>query len=337
MPHRNSLVSLVLLALLVSAPAVQARTLKIATLAPAGTSWMKEMREGAKEVSERTDGRVKFKFYPGGVMGNDRSMLRKMRVGQLHGAALTTSGLAEVYRDSWIYTLPLLFRNYQEVDYVRERVDPLIGKGLEQHGSVTLGIGEGGFAYMMCDEPLYTVDDLKGKKVWIPEGDVIAEVVFEIAGVTPVPLPLADVYTGLQTGLVNTLGSPPMATIAFQWHTKVTHLTDVPLSYVVGLLVLDDKAFRRLKPEDQAVVREVMGRTMKRLDEINRADNENARRALAGQGVEFVRPLGEELTRWRAIADQATERLGEQGAYTAEMYQIINKHLTTFRSMTAHQ
>ncbi|MDJ0862245.1 MAG: TRAP transporter substrate-binding protein DctP [Gammaproteobacteria bacterium] len=337
MPHRNSLVSLVLLALLVSAPAVQARTLKIATLAPAGTSWMKEMREGAKEVSERTDGRVKFKFYPGGVMGNDRSMLRKMRVGQLHGAALTTSGLAEVYRDSWIYTLPLLFRNYQEVDYVRERVDPLIGKGLEQHGLVTLGIGEGGFAYMMCDEPLYTVDDLKGKKVWIPEGDVIAEVVFEIAGVTPVPLPLADVYTGLQTGLVNTLGSPPMATIAFQWHTKVTHLTDVPLSYVVGLLVLDDKAFRRLKPEDQAVVREVMGRTMKRLDEINRADNDNARRALAGQGVEFVRPMGEELSRWRAIADQATERLGEQGAYTKEMYQIIDKHLTTFRSMTAHQ
>ncbi len=337
MPHRNSLVSLVLLALLVSAPAVQARTLKIATLAPAGTSWMKEMREGAKEVSERTDGRVKFKFYPGGVMGNDRSMLRKMRVGQLHGAALTTSGLAEVYRDSWIYTLPLLFRNYQEVDYVRERVDPLIGKGLEQHGLVTLGIGEGGFAYMMCDEPLYTVDDLKGKKVWIPEGDVIAEVVFEIAGVTPVPLPLADVYTGLQTGLVNTLGSPPMATIAFQWHTKVTHLTDVPLSYVVGLLVLDDKAFRRLKPEDQAVVREVMGRTMKRLDEINRADNENARQALAGQGVQFVRPMGEELSRWRAIADQATERLGEQGAYTKEMYQIIDKHLTTFRSMTAHQ
>ena len=128
-----------------------------------------------------------------------------------------------------------------------------------------------------------------------------------------------------------------MATIAFQWHTKITHLTDVPLSYVVGLLVLDRKAFYKLKPEDQAVVREVMGRTMKRLDEINRADNESARQALAGQGIEFVHPVGKELDRWQQIADQATQRLGKKGVYSAEMYQIIKKHLATFRNMTAQQ
>ncbi len=336
MPHPRPLISLLLILAFSTTP-LHARTLKIATLAPAGTVWMKEMRKGAEEVKERTGGRVKFKFYPGGVMGNDRRMLRKMRVGQLHGAAVTAGGLAEVYNDSWIYTLPLLFADYREVDYVRDRVDPLIARGLEERGYVTLGIGEGGFAYMMCNEPLRTVDDLKGKKVWIPEGDVIAEVVFDIAGVTPVPLPLADVYTGLQTGLLNTLGSPPMATIAFQWHTKITHLTDVPLSYVVGLLVVDRKAFSKLKPEDQAVVREVMGRTMKRLDKINRADNESARQALAGQGVQFVHPVGEELARWHNIADQATARLGEQGVYSTQMYEIISKHLSTFRRMTAQQ
>ena len=337
MSPRKSLISLLVFFLALPGSAVYARTFKIATLAPAGTTWMKEMRKGAEEVKERTNGRVKLKFYPGGVMGNDRSMLRKMRVGQLQGAAVTSGGLAEVYNDTWIYTLPLLFNNYQEVDYVRERVDPLLGEGLEKHGFVTLGIGEGGFAYMMCNEPLETVDDLKGKKVWIPEGDVIAEVVFDIAGVTPVPLPLADVYTGLQTGLLNTIGSPPMATIAFQWHTKITHLTDVPLSYVVGLLVLDRKAFSKLKPEDQAVVREVMGRAMKRLDEINRADNDKAREALASQGISFVHPVGEELERWHQIADQATERLGKEGVYSPEMYQIIEKHLAAFRGMTAEQ
>ena len=337
MPHRRFLLSLLLLFVAIQSPALHARTLKIATVAPAGTAWMKEMRKGADEVKERTSGRVKFKFYPGGVMGTDRSMLRKMRVGQLHGAAVAAGGLAEVYNDSWIYTLPLLFRDYQEVDYVRERVDPLIAEGLEKHGFVTLGIGEGGFAYMMCNEPLRTVDDLKGKKVWILEGDVISEVVFDIAGVTPVPLPLADVYTGLQTGLLNTIGSPPMATIAFQWHTKITHLTDVPLSYVVGLLVVDRKAFSKLKPEDQAVVREVMGQAMKRLDKINRADNESARKALSSQGVEFVHPVGEELGRWHEIADQATERLGKDGVYSEEMYRVIDGHLTTIRSMSAQQ
>jgi TRAP-type C4-dicarboxylate transport system substrate-binding protein len=337
MSHRILMFTLLLCVLALPSSGLLARTLKIATLAPAGTTWMEEMRKGAKEVTERTADRVKFKFYPGGVMGNDMSMLRKMRVGQLHGAALTSGGLAEIYKDSWIYTLPLLFRDYREVDYVRERVDPLLREGLESKGFVALGISEGGFAYMMGNEPLKTVDDLKGKKVWIPEGDAIAEAVFEIAGVTPVPLPLADVYTGLQTGLVNTIGSPPMATIAFQWHTKVKYLTDVPLSYVVGLLVLDRKEFEKLTPEDQAVVREVMGQTTRRLDEMNRADNEKARQALASQGIEFVQPEGAELDRWREIADQATAQLEKEGEFSTEMYGTVSDYLTEFRDKLAQQ
>ena len=295
------------------------------------------MRTGAEEVRDRTDGRVKLKFYPGGVMGNDQSMLRKMRIGQLDGAAVTGGGLVQVHRDIWIYTLPLMFMNYGEVDYVRTRVDPLLKDALEEKGLVTLGISEGGFAYMMSTEPLYSVDDLKGQKVWIPEGDVIAEVVFDIAGVTPVPLPLADVYTGLQTGLLNTVGSPPIASIAFQWHTKITHLTDVPLSYVVGFLVVDKKAFDRLKPEDRGVVREVMGKTLNRLNQLNRADNAQAREALKSQGIEFVQPDAKEFARWEQIADEATKRLGEDGVYSPETYKVIQKHLSDHRRVVAKQ
>ncbi len=337
MPIRHALISLLLVLSFGQNQALHARTLKIATLAPDGTSWMKEMRAGAEAVKSRTDGRVKLKFYPGGVMGNDQSMLRKIRIGQLHGAAVTGGGLVQVYRDSWIYTLPLMFMNYEEVDYVRARVDPLLMGGLEENGLVVLGISEGGFAYMMSTEPLYSVDDLKGQKVWIPEGDVISEVVFDIAGVTPVPLPLADVYTGLQTGLLNTVGSPPIASIAFQWHTKITHLTDVPLSYVAGFLVVDKKAFDRLKREDQAVVREVMGDTLKRLNKMNRADNKQAREALKSQGIEFIRPNAKEFGRWEQIADKATKRLGRDGVYSPEMYRIIQNNLSDFRRTVATQ
>ncbi len=337
MPTRHALIGLLLVLFFGQSQALHARTLKIATLAPDGTSWMKEMRAGAEEVKSRTGGRVKLKFYPGGVMGNDQSMLRKIRIGQLHGAAVTGGGLVQVYRDSWIYTLPLMFMNYEEVDYVRARVDPLLMAGLEENGLVVLGISEGGFAYMMSTEPLYSVDDLKGQKVWIPEGDVISEVVFDIAGVTPVPLPLADVYTGLQTGLLNTVGSPPIASIAFQWHTKITHLTDVPLSYVAGFLVVDKKAFDRLKREDQAVVREVMGDTLKRLNEMNRADNKQAREALKNQGIEFVRPDAKEFARWEQIADKANKRLGKDGVYSPEMYKIIQNNLSDYRRTAAKQ
>jgi len=111
------------LLLMVLSSTVDAVTLKIATLAPDGTSWMKQMRKGAKEISERTDGRVKIKIYPGGVMGNTNTVLQKMRIGQLHGAAFTGSSLSQVYPDAQLYSLPMVFRSYEEVEYVRQRMD----------------------------------------------------------------------------------------------------------------------------------------------------------------------------------------------------------------------
>jgi len=325
------LIHLLLALLLAAAPLAHARTLKIATLAPDGTSWMKEMRQGAEEIAEKTNGRVKLKFYPGGVMGNDKSVLRKIRIGQLHGGAFAGGGLAEVYKDTQIYSLPFTFRSYGEVDYVRERMDPLIRQGLAKNGMVVLGISEGGFAYMMCTRPLRTVDDLKGQKVWLPEGDVIIEVMFQKAGVTPVPLPVADVYTGLQTGLLDTVGSSPMASIAFQWHTRITHLTDVPLLYIIGILAVDQKAFRRLSAEDQATVQAVMKGVFKRLDRQNREDNQEARQALKAQGMEFVGPEPGELKRWHEIAEGSLGPLGEQGIYSVEMLTTLQGHLEDYR------
>ena len=115
-------------------------TLKIATLAPDGSSWMQAMRDGAAEVDRLTEGRVKLRFYPGGVMGNENSVLRKIRVGQLQGGALTGGGLASLYPDSQIYSLPFLFLSYAEVAYVRERVDPILLEGLSSQWLRQYGI-----------------------------------------------------------------------------------------------------------------------------------------------------------------------------------------------------
>jgi TRAP-type C4-dicarboxylate transport system substrate-binding protein len=293
---------------------------------------MKEMRKGAEEIAARTEDRVKIKLYPGGVMGDDTAILRKMRIGQLQGGALTGGGLAQVYVDSQIYTLPFLFRSYDEVDYIRQRMDGLIAEGLEREGYVVLGVSEGGFAYIMSKEPLTRVEDFKGRKVWIPEGDVISETVFKTAGITPIPLPVADVYTGLQTGLLDTVGSSAVATIAFQWHTRVKYLTDVPLIYLVGFLALDAKAFGRLSPADRAVVREVLGQASQRMDRQTREDDANARRALEAQGIEAVTPSAQELLRWHEIADQAMAKLASQGVYTSAMYDTLERHLKAFRT-----
>lgn len=322
---------LLLFSVLVSGQAA-ARTLKVATLAPEGSAWMNLLREGAAQVAERTDGRVRFKFYPGGVMGNDATVLRKMRIGQLQGGAFTVGALSQLYPDIQIYSLPLLFRSYEEVDRVRSDLDTPIQQGLEDKGLVPLGLAEGGFIYLFSREPVASVEDVRRRKVWIPEGDQVSEAIVESADVASVPLSLGDVYTALQTDLVDTVAASPTAAIAFQWHTRVRAMTDFPLIYVVGTVALDRKVFRRLSDDDQRVVRQSMGEALRKLDRSNRAEDAQARMALRESGVEFVRPSKAALQSWRDIAARATERLRDSGAFRPETLRIIEATLADFRN-----
>lgn len=313
--------------------AADARTLKIATIVPEGSSWLTTMRQAANEIQQRTDGRVKLKFYPGGVMGNDKTVLRKVRAGQLHGGAFTSGALASIYPDVELYSLPLLFRSYEEVDYVRERMDGKLKAGLEKAGFVALCISDGGFAYVLSQKPVRRVEDMSGAKVWLVEDDIMSQVAFDIAGVSPVPLPIADVYTALQTGLVDTVGAPPMGAIAFQWHTKLRYLTDVPLMYLVGILAVDRKTFEKLSPEDRVVVKQVIAEAAKLLDAENRVGEENAKQALANQGIEFVMARSdEEVARWHSISQQALVKLRAMKRYSEEMIEELLAHVESFRA-----
>lgn len=321
------------LALLVSA-ASQARAdaFKIAALPPDGTTWMKKIREAAAVIEKRTEGRVEFKFYPGGVMGNDMSVLRKIRIGQLQGGGVASGALAGIYPDSQTYGLPLLFRSYAEVDYVRARMDEAILKGLEKEGFVAFDIAESGFAYLMSNRPVRTVGDLDGMKVWMPEGDPISRTFFEVGGRSPIPLAVSDVLTGLQTGLIDTVGTPPIGAIALQWHTAVKFLTDTPLLYTYGMLLLDRRAFGRLRAEDQAVVREVLRNGVVELNKQNRRDNESALQVLKNHGIALIRPSAEGLNELRAVAAEATRRLAQKNIYTPAVLESLENHLQAYRS-----
>lgn len=310
-----------------------ARTLKIATIVPDGSSWLSEMRKAGEEIKEKTQGRVKLKFYPGGVMGGDKTVLRKVRAGQLHGGAFTSGALAAVYPDIELYSLPLLFRDYDEVDFVRSRLDEQLMQGLARNGFEALAITDGGFAYVLSQKPIRKVEDMKGTRVWLVEDDKMTDVALRIAGVAPVPLPIADVYTALQTGLVDTVAAPPIGAIAFQWHTRVSYLTDVPIMYLTGIFAVDQKAFSRISKKDRKVVREVVSAAAKRLDKANRADEINAREALGNQGIEFVSALSrDEVQRWRSISSQAISEMRGSGRYSDEMISEILTLLQEHRS-----
>lgn len=331
MKRKASSLLLALMALaLLDSPALS-QTLKIATLAPDGTAWMREMRKSAETIKERTGGKVRFKFYPGGVMGSDKSVLRKMRVGQLQGGAIASGAFADIYPDSQTYGLPMLFSSYDEVDYVRSRMDGMIMEGFEQRGYVVFGIAESGFAYLMSRRPVLKVEDLKGMKVWVPEGDPISRTFFEAAGRSPIPLALSDVLTGLQTGLIETIGTPAIGAIALQWHTTVKYLMDIPVMYTYGMLAIDRRAFVRLKPEDQVIVREVLGETTVKLNKQNRKDNINAKKVLSNHGITFVRLSQDDLDQLRSIAAEATRRLADKKLYTPSVLEALKLNLSTYR------
>ena len=311
---------------------VEAATLKIATIAPDGTAWMKAMRNGAKMVESKTQGRVKLRFYPGGVMGNDKSILRKIRIGQLHGGAITGGGLTSIYPDAQVYNLPFRFQSFDEVDYVRKHMDPLLIEGIRKKGFISFGLSEGGFAYLMSKNSIATLSELQQQKVWVPEGDDISLAALHALNISPIPLPLTDVLTGLQTELINTVTTPAIGAIALQWHTQLKHLVDVPITYLYGTLIITERALKKLSQEDRRILKQVLQDTFTSINVQNRKDNESALQALNNQGMQFIQPDKAEIEPWIELVNQSVIKMVNEGRFSREIFNIFQKHLATYRS-----
>jgi TRAP-type C4-dicarboxylate transport system substrate-binding protein len=323
-------------ATLLVASVVGAQTrIKIATMAPDGSFWMNELQKSADLIKQRTEGRVELRFYPGGTMGSDGAVLRKIRIGQLQGGVMLAGGLAGVDQNFDIYSLPLLFRSFDEVDFVRQRMDEALIAGLAKSGLVVFGITETGFTFLMSAKPTRTFADLRGRKAWVPQDDPISLAIVDAAGLSPVPLPISDVLTGLQTGLIDTVAAPPVGAIALQWFTKAPYLTDLPITYICGALAISEKTLAGMSPADRKVVSEVLTAASIDLDRRTRADDKEARAALAKQGVTFVDPTEETLAEWDVIAANATKKLVGERGYDPKLYAEIDQLLAQYRA--AHQ
>jgi TRAP-type C4-dicarboxylate transport system substrate-binding protein len=327
----NRLLAQALAVFVVLATPAGASVLKIATIAPEGSEWMLEHRDAAVKIKEQTEGRVIVKFYGGGVMGNDRKVLRKIRIGQLQGAAFSASGLAEKYPDIVLYGLPWVFYSQDEIDYVRTRFDSGLMAGLREAGFVSFGFAGGGFAYFMSNQPLRNREDLKGKKIWVPAGDENSYAALELQKLSPVVLPLSDVLTALQTGLLDVIVTPPSAALLLQWYTKLDYISTEPVAYTLGLLALDARAFERLSEADREVVSTVFTETYQRLDQINRTDNEEAEEALLANGIKMVDVEKDDIPYWRSIADEANQKIWEKDAVDPDLYNQLKKALQEYR------
>lgn len=300
-------------------------TLKLATIAPEGTTLTNALRSAAKQIEEKSDGKVRLKIYPGGVMGNDSVVLRKIRLGQLHGGTFTSGGLAPVDGNYQILGLPMLLHDYAQVDRMRKKYEPIITAGLQKKGFISTGILEAGFIYLMSNKPVEKPTDLQGQKVWSPEGDPISRAVFEKAGVHPIPLPLPDVLTGLQTNLIDTVSTSPVAAIVLQWFTKVRYLSEIPLLYSYGTLAISNKAWRKIPKANRSLVLDVLKRELNQVNQQTRKDNQAALQTLRKQGIRFVPVAGENLVEMQRIADEALATFRDKNIFDYHLLEEIRR------------
>nr|WP_321401408.1 TRAP transporter substrate-binding protein DctP [uncultured Desulfobacter sp.] len=308
-----------------------AETLKIATISPEGSTWMEQMRKGADQVAKATDNRVKFKFYPGGVMGNDKAVLRKIRIKQLQGGALMAGSLSSFFPGNQIYSQPMKFKSQEEVDYVRSHMDDYIIKGFDDAGFVCFNLIGGGFAYIMSKSPIASVGDLKDRKIWVPDNDKSTVDSVSSFGISPIALPLADVRTGLQSGLIDTVGTSPVGAVVLQWHTEISYITDIPLLYIYAVFAIDKNAFNKISPDDQKIVSEHMGQALKELDRLNRQDNLNAIEALKKQGIKFITPSQAQMDEWMETADKSSKTMVDAKDLPKEATDKVDALLAQYR------
>ncbi len=331
MRYFQSNLVVLLLALHGAGAAAQTTQIKIATLAPENSHWMTEFRAGAKEIRERTDGRVHLKFYSGGVQGNEAKVLRKIQIGQLHGGTFSPTDFQKRFPELNIYGLPFVFRNEAEVDYVREQLDPKLEARFDEFGFETFGFASGGFAVVMSNEPVRAYEDLKGKKVWLPEGDLISYEAMKRLDLSPVALPITDVLTGLQTGLIDIVAIPPVVALALQWHTKVKYVTQLPVLYAMGFMAISERTFDNLSAADQAVVTDVMTRIYDDVDAASERETANAIDALLNIGLKDVEPRAGEFEKIAEIMRRTNRDMAERGMFSAELLDEMQRHLADFR------
>ncbi len=304
--------------------------IKIATLAPEGTPWMNTFHNVNEEIKKRTDGVVTLRAYPGGVLGGDRDMIRKIRIGQIHGAGFTGMGLGTINGDIFVMEIPFLFQDYEEVDYVLNRMNDQFRRGFEKEGYVLLGWSEIGFVYLLSNVPITSVKDIKGTKVWLWEGDPIARPVLRKAGVAPIPLGIPDVLMALQTNLIDVVYASPLAAIALQWFTKVRYMTDLPLIYSLGGILLSKRMFDKIPAGLQETVKEVFHDQVSLLNVSTRRDNDEAVRVMVKQGIKLVRPTNEETEEFKRISLEAIDELGNK-VFSQDVLVQVRSHINQYR------
>jgi TRAP-type C4-dicarboxylate transport system substrate-binding protein len=284
--------------------------IKFATLAPEGTPWMNIMEDMNREIQEKSAGQVAFRFYAGGVAGDERDVIRKIRINQLHGGAFSGFGLGEVLPEVRVLELPLLFRSSQEADHVATSLFEHFATGFAQKGFILLSLNEAGAVYIFSRDPIRTSADMARSKIWSWQGDPLPQAIFKAYGIVPVPLSLPNVLPSLQSGLIDACYGTPLTVLALQWFTRVKYRTSLPITHVMGALLVSEALWRQLSAAQHTLVREVVRKYNARAVTNMRHYESRALTLLhTTTGIETATVTEEEVARLRQISEQVRQDL----------------------------
>ncbi len=302
--------------------------LKVASLAPKGSSWYKSFSKTKREVKKATKGAVVLKLYGGGVMGDEGAMVRKMRTGQLAGAALTSVGMGEIASEFFMYQMPMTFKNYKEINYVREKMEPKFKEILDKKGFVLLHWGDVGFNYLFSNAPVASPSDMAKTKMWVWDADPVGKAVLKVSGANAVQLGVPDVLPSLSTGVIDAFSNSPYGAVALQWHTKAKYVTDLKVAFTIGGLLLSKKAWDKIPAEHQASILEISKKNGSTLLNKIRKDNKKAIKTIVGGGVESVK--AKDIKEWKNMAKKV-EKVMVGKHFSAELLAEMKKHLKAIR------
>ena len=309
-------------------------TLKFATLIPTGTKWSKTFDNWVKQVETESKGRIKFKVYAGGVMGDEPDVLRKIRKGQLQGGLFSGYGIGRIYSPARILELPFLFKDTNESDYVRNKLMPDIELGFKNSGFELLGWPEVGFIHFFSKHKIQSIDDLKKSRIWLWQGDPMGEALFAAADIKPVPLSIIDVYTQLSAkhGSIDTVYMSTFGAIALQWYSKVNYATHISVTNAIGAVVVSNKFFDKLPADLQQLLKTSGVMASNTIREETRHENTASKQLLIDNGVEFLWDWDEiNLDEFIDIRDNAAKHLIKTNYFPEDFFNKTRSYLNDYR------
>lgn len=267
-----------------------AAKIKLATIVPKGTSWANTLKAFSKDVKKQTNKKVKIQIYYGGVQGDEPDVLRKTRIGQLHGAIFTGKTLGDIFPDIRSIEIPFnYYHDEQKAIKAIQNQKPYFDKNLAKKGFVNLGFYSIGKVYVVSTKEVKSITDLKGIKMWAWEGDKVVQAMIKSLGLVSVPLALPDVLSSLSTGMIEAAYAPPLGILALQWQSKIKYLIDFPTAYTIGALLISQKKWDKISKENQQIIRKLATKHIDKANELAIEDNKKALLQLKKLGVKFVR------------------------------------------------